>query len=68
MRKKRFSVPNISCTHCVRTIENELSEIDGVLSVKGDAREKCVSVSWDDPATEQNIKARLSEIGYPAEG
>ena len=66
MATKTFSVPNISCGHCVMTIKRELSELDGVASVEGDPGAKTVTVAWDAPASEDGIKALLAEINYPA--
>ena len=66
MESKTFSVPNISCEHCVMTIKRELSELAGVTSVDDDAEGKTVSVAWDAPASEDDIKALLAEINYPA--
>ena len=34
MTVKTYSVPNISCHHCVNTIERELKDVAGVTSVK----------------------------------
>ena len=62
---KTFSVPNISCEHCVRSIKNEVSEIAGVASVQADEKTKVVTVAWDKPATWDQIKATLTEIEYP---
>ncbi|MEI7848437.1 MAG: heavy-metal-associated domain-containing protein, partial [Chloroflexota bacterium] len=31
-----YTVPNISCGHCVHTIKTELSDVIGVNSVKAD--------------------------------
>ena len=36
MEQKTFSIPNISCGHCVKTIQRELLEIPGVTGVEGD--------------------------------
>ena len=62
---KTFTVPNISCSHCVRSIQNEVSEIAGVASVQADEKTKVVTVAWDEPATWDQIKATLTEIEYP---
>ena len=62
-----LSVPNISCGHCVMTIEREIGEISGVSEVKGDTASKQVTVSWDAPASLEKIKDALKEINYPAE-
>lgn len=61
-----FSVPNINCGHCVHTIQSELSEIDGVSSVKAYANSKKVVVVFDNPATEEILRQSLTEINYPA--
>ncbi|MGE5252249.1 MAG: heavy-metal-associated domain-containing protein [Bacteroidota bacterium] len=63
-----YSVPAIHCGHCTHTIEMELGELEGVHSVKADLDTKKVQIAFDAPATEQKIKALLSEIDYPAEG
>lgn len=67
MESKTFSIPNISCGHCVMTIKNELSEIEGVSNVEGDPESKKATVEYDAPATLEKIKSTLEEINYPAE-
>ena len=66
MPKATFSVPNISCGHCVMSIKNELSDMDGVVSVDGNPDEKTISVEFDAPTAESAIRAKLEEINYPA--
>ena len=66
MEKKTFSIPNISCGHCVMSIKNELSELDGVKSVDGNPEAKSIDVEWDAPITEDKIIDTLKEINYPA--
>lgn len=65
MQSKTFTVPNISCGHCVATVQEEVGEIAGVSSVKADATSKIVTVNWDAPADWDKIKAVLVEIEYP---
>jgi len=66
MESKTFSIPNISCGHCVMSIKNELNEIQGVSKVEGNPEEKMITVEWDRPATLEKIKSTLKEISYPA--
>lgn len=66
MEKKTFSIPNISCGHCVMSIKNELDELAGVSSVEGDAKNKRITVEWESPATLEKIRDTLKEINYPA--
>ena len=44
MATKTFKVPNISCGHCVMTIEREVGELEGVTSVKAEEASQMVSV------------------------
>ena len=66
MEKKTFSIPNISCGHCVMSIKNELNELEGVKSVEGNPETKSIDVEWDAPITEAKILDTLKEINYPA--
>ena len=66
MASKTLQVPNISCHHCVMTIQRELAELEGVVSATGDVETKTVTVEWESPATWDGIKSLLDEINYPA--
>ena len=65
MEEKTISVPAIHCGHCVATIKRELSELPGVAAVAPDLKARKVAVKWGPPATWEQIKALLSEIGFP---
>ena len=68
MQTKTFKVPNISCGHCVHTIQNEVSELAGVKSVVAVEATQTVTVDWEEPPlTWDNIKTLLEEINYPPE-
>lgn len=64
MESKTFTVPNIGCNGCVRTIQSEVSELAGVKKVEGAVDTKMVTVEWDAPATWEQILATLTEIDY----
>jgi copper chaperone CopZ len=59
--------PDISCAHCVHTIQSEVSELNGVKNVKAEEVSKLVTIAYDDPATKEQIEALMEEIGYPVE-
>ncbi len=61
-----YSVPNISCGHCVHTIQMEVADLDGVESVTASEETKQVEIVFDAPASEDSIKELLAEINYPA--
>jgi copper chaperone len=60
-----YSVPNISCGHCVHTIQTELSDLAGIQSVVADQGAKEVKAVFDTPASEEKIKELLASINYP---
>jgi copper ion binding protein len=60
-----YSIPNISCGHCVHTIQSEVGELDGVKSVIASQETKTATITFDMPATVEQIKALLNEINYP---
>ena len=61
-----FLIPNISCSHCIMTIKNELSELEGVTKVEGNPENKKITIAWEPPVTLEKIKDTLKEINYPA--
>jgi copper chaperone CopZ len=66
MAKETFSIPNISCGHCVMSIQNELKELEGVKSVEGNPENKSITVEWESPTTLEMIRNTLKEMNYPA--
>jgi copper chaperone CopZ len=65
MTTVKYAIPNISCGHCVHTIQSEVGELPGVQSVQADQESKTAVIVFDAPATEAAIKALLAEINYP---
>jgi copper chaperone len=61
-----FNIPNISCNHCVHTIQMEVSDLEGVKTVLADASAKTATISFEPPASEGAIRKLLDEINYPA--
>ena len=67
MAKQTFSVPNISCEHCIETIRNALKEVEGINLMDGDVDSKKITVEYEDPASDEKIREKLKEINYSAE-
>jgi copper chaperone len=65
MDTRTVLIPNISCAHCVHTIEMEVGELPGVKEVQAEEASKRVTVSWQEPATWEAINNLLVEINYP---
>jgi len=65
MLSKTFKVPNINCSHCTNTIERELKDLEGIITVKANKDSKMVIVEWDEKKTEWNkILELLEEINF----
>ena len=65
MKTVTYSIPNISCGHCVHTIQTEVGELAGVKSVEASVETKKVTITFDTPATEESIVSLLKSIDYP---
>lgn len=60
-----YQIPNISCGHCVKTIEMEVGDLAGVVTVSANQEARTAEITFDDPANEDQIKSLLAEINYP---
>ena len=58
---KTYSVPDISCDHCVNAISTAVSKIDGVQRVDGDLEAKTVTVEGGNGDA---VVAAIDEAGY----
>ncbi len=65
MKTVVYSIPNISCKHCVHTINTEIGDLAGVQDVAADLDTQQATITFDTPATEEAIIATLTEINYP---
>lgn len=65
MNTVTYSIPNISCNHCVHTITMEVSDLAGVQSVTADVDARTATIGFEPPANEAAIKQLLAEINYP---
>ena len=69
MTTKTVSVPNITCGHCVMTIEREVAEVAGVSAVKAEKETRQVTISWDPDTTDWVvIENTMKEINFPPVG
>jgi copper chaperone len=61
--ERTYSVPGVSCAHCVGSVTEEVERVPGVESVVVDLESKRVTVrgeSIDDSA----VRAAIDEAGY----
>lgn len=65
METRTLHAPEIHCGHCTARIERELGALPGVVAVTADAATKRVTVRWEAPATWEQVRALLDDLGYP---
>ena len=63
--KKTFTIPNISCEHCLKSIDRELKYVDGVDYIDGNVEAKTVLVEYSDDAALDRARSALAEANYP---
>ena len=62
-----LNAPDISCGHCVATVEDAVGKVAGVQSVSANADTKNVNITYDASQTDvSSITTALEEAGYPA--
>ena len=67
MKSIKFSIPAISCGHCIHTIESEIGEMKGISHVHANLDSKTVEIDFEPPATREVIVTALQELNYPLE-
>lgn len=61
-----LTAPDISCAHCVATVEEAVSGLPGVASVEANESTKQVEIAFDPSRVSlDQIQARLDDAGYP---
>ena len=60
-----LSVPDVSCEHCVKTIDGALGQLAGVERVSTDLPTKTVRLRYDaDQVSLDQIESTLDDAGY----
>jgi copper chaperone len=62
----KFSVPDMTCGHCVSTVTKAVKALDPAAEVKADLGAKTVTVETTAPAAA--VSKALDEAGYPNTG
>jgi copper chaperone CopZ len=63
-----YVVTGMTCGHCEGAVSQEVSALDGVASVKADAKTGEVTVTSADPLDEETVRAAVDEAGYELVG
>jgi copper chaperone len=63
MSELSYSVPGVSCEHCVAAVTEEVGQVTGVESVVVDLERKRVRVKGDS-VDDGAVRAAIDEAGY----
>ena len=68
LEQATLTAPDISCGHCVATVQGAVGALDGVEQVQADAGTQQVKVSFDPSRVSlPQIEAALDDAGYPVQ-
>jgi len=59
-----FDVVGMTCGHCVQSVTNELSKLEGVASVDVDLAAGTATVESEAPLDRADVEAAIDEAGF----
>lgn len=59
-----YTVTGMTCQHCVASVTEEFSELDGVRTVDVDLGSGGVTVTSEAPLPEDAVRAAVTDAGY----
>ena len=68
MSETTYTVTGMTCSHCVASVTEEISEIDGVTAVAVDLPTGAVTVTSSETLDEADVRAAVEEAGYQLAG
>jgi copper chaperone len=68
MSESTYTVTGMTCGHCVASVTEEISEIDGVTDVAVDLPTGAVTVISSKPLDGADVRAAVEEAGYQLAG
>ncbi len=64
MRETTYPVTGMTCEHCVASVTEQISEINGVTGVAVDLRTGGVTVTSNHPVNQAYARAAVEKAGY----
>ena len=68
MSEASYTVTGVTCGHCVASVTEEITKIDGITAVAVDLPTGAVTVTSDRPVDDSQIRAAVEEAGYQLTG
>ncbi|GAA3228456.1 heavy-metal-associated domain-containing protein [Pseudonocardia petroleophila] len=64
MSETTYTVTGMTCEHCIASVTEEISEIDGVTAVAVDLPTGGVTVTSTTPIDQADVRNAVEEAGY----
>jgi len=68
MDRHTYTVSGMTCAHCVMSVTEEITAIDGVRDVAVDLPTGAVAVTSDRPLDDAEVRTAVEEAGYELVG
>jgi copper chaperone len=68
MSQSTYTVSGMTCEHCVASVTEEISEIDGVSAVAVELSTGAVTVTSEEPLDQAQVRSAVEEAGYRLAG
>ena len=68
MSTSTYVVTGMTCGHCVASVTEEVSEVDGVQDVSVDLATGALTVTSAEPLADDAVRAAVEEAGYSLAG
>ena len=68
MSQITYAVTGMTCGHCVASVTEEISEIDGVTDVAVNLPTGAVTITSSKPLDSADVRAAVEEAGYQLAG
>jgi copper chaperone len=68
MSESTYTVTGMTCEHCVASVTEEISEIDGVTGVAVDLPTGAVTVTSQNALDDADVRSAVEEAGYQLAG
>jgi copper chaperone len=62
--RRTYAVTGMTCAHCVMSVTEEITALDGVTDVAVDLPTGAVTVTSDGPLDATQVRAAVEEAGY----
>ena len=66
--RRTYTVTGMTCAHCVMSVTEEITALDGVTDVAVDLPTGAVTVTSDGPLDAAQVGAAVEEAGYTLAG